>query len=150
MTPSAFTANDPAWEERVRSSFAKQGAMQLLGAAIAELSPGRCTIELPFRAELSQQHGYFHAGVTSAIADSAGGYAALTLFPADSEVLTVEFKINLLAPANGERLIAEAHVVRAGRTLTIATAEVSVEKSDARVVCALMQQTLIRVDPRAR
>ncbi|MBD5656615.1 MAG: PaaI family thioesterase [Candidatus Eremiobacteraeota bacterium] len=145
-----LSAIDPAWEERVRTSFAKQGAMQLLRAHISELWPGRCTIELPFRADLAQQHGYFHAGVTSAVADSAGGYAALSLFPPQSEVLTVEFKINLIAPANGDRLVADANVVRTGRTLTITTVDVSVERDGARIPCALMQQTLIRIEPKER
>ena len=122
--------------------------MQLLRAKIADISPGRCSIELPFRPDLAQQHGFFHAGITSAIADSAGGYAALTLFPPDSEVLTVEFKINLIAPAHGRHLIADANVVRCGRTLTITTVDVSVERDGARIPCALMQQTLIRIDPK--
>ena len=148
MMPAMFSATDPAWEGRVRDSFARQGAMQLLRARIAEVSPGRCVIELPFRPELAQQHGFFHAGITSAVADSAGGYAALTLFPPDSEVLTVEFKINLIAPARGGRLVAEAAVVRSGRTLTVTTVDVSVENDGALVPCALMQQTLIRIDPK--
>jgi uncharacterized protein (TIGR00369 family) len=103
-------------------------------------------IELPFRADLAQQHGYFHAGMTSAVADSAGGYAGLTLFPAAAEVLTVEFKINLIAPAHGERLVADAHVVRSGRTLTVCTVDVSCARGGELVPCAIMQQTLIRID----
>lgn len=93
-----------------------------------------------------QQHGYFHAGITSAVADCAGGYAALTLFPAGADVLTVEFKINLFAPAHGELLVAEANVVRRGRTLTICTVDVCVERDGARIPCALMQQTLMRME----
>jgi uncharacterized protein (TIGR00369 family) len=146
MMSATYPTTDPAWEDRVRTSFAKQGAMRLLGAELSEVAPGHCVIELPFRDVLAQQHGFFHAGITSAIADSAGGYAALTLFTADSEVLTVEFKINLIAPANGSRLIADANVVRTGRTLTVATVDVSVERNGARIPCALMQQTLIRTD----
>jgi uncharacterized protein (TIGR00369 family) len=141
-----YSPRDREWQTRVRNSFAQQGAMRLLGASIAELAPGRCTIVLPFREELAQQHGYFHAGITSAIADSAGGYAGLTLFPANAEVLTVEFKINLIAPALDGLLRAEANVVRSGRTLTICSVEVSVEREGARIPCALMQQTLIRID----
>ena len=140
------TVLDPAHEARVRASFGSQGAMTLLGASIEALAPGHCAIELPFRRELAQQHGYFHAGITSAVADSAGGYAALTLFPADAEVLTVEFKINLMAPAHGERLVAEAHVVRSGRTLTVCTVDVSCVRDGALIPCAIMQQTLIRID----
>jgi uncharacterized protein (TIGR00369 family) len=135
-----------AWEARVRESFARQGAMAHIGATIAELAPGSCTIALPFRPELSQQHGYFHAGIVSAIVDSAGGYAALTLFPAASEVLTVEFKINLIAPANGTLLRATGTVVRSGRTLTVCTGEVVTELDGALKICAIMQQTLMRVD----
>lgn len=89
---------DPDFAARVRTSFARQGFMALLGARITRVEPGMVEIEAPFRADLTQQHGYFHAGVTSAIADTAGGYSGYTLFPADSSVLTVEFKINLLAP----------------------------------------------------
>ncbi len=148
MIESAFEALDPKYGERVRESFGRQGAMKLLGATIEALEPGHCRIELPFREELAQQHGYFHAGITSAVADSAGGYAALTLFPAASEVLTVEFKINLIAPAHGDRLVADAHVVRSGRTLTVCTVDVACLRDGAFVPCALMQQTLIRLDPR--
>ncbi len=140
------TPRNPDWERHTRESFAKQGAMRSIGASIADLAPGRCTIVLPFRDELSQQHGYFHAGMTSAIADSAGGYAGHTLMPARSEVLTVEFKMNLVAPAGGSALYAEAKVVRSGRTLTICTAEVFVERDGSRGLCAIMQQTLMRID----
>ncbi len=140
-----FRAADAAYEARVRESFARQGAMVHLGATIRSLGPGRCEIALPFRPELSQQHGYFHAGIVSAIVDSAGGYAALTLFAAQSEVLTVEFKINLIAPADGELLIADGRVVRAGRTLTICTGEVRSLRDGVAKPCAIMQQTLMRV-----
>jgi uncharacterized protein (TIGR00369 family) len=141
-----FEARDPEWESRVRASFARQGAMRTIGASIAGLAPGRCELTLSYRPELSQQHGYFHAGVTSALADSAGGYAALTLFPANSEVLTVEFKINLIAPADGNELHAEGRVLRSGRTLTVCSVEAFVERGGRRIACALMQQTLIRID----
>lgn len=149
MIEPTYKPEDPNWDARIRASFAKQGAMRLLGAKIAELQPGNCTIELPFRDDLAQQHGYFHAGITSAIADSAGGYAALTLFPALSDVLTVEFKVNLIAPAHGGTLVAEASVVRSGRTLTICTVDVCVDRDGERIPCALMQQTLIRIDPKS-
>ena len=95
---------DPQVERIVRDSFARQGLMHHLGAELHEVARGRVSIRLPFRETLTQQHGYFHAGGTSAIADSAGGYAGFTLFPPDSSVLTVEFKINLLAPAQGDYL----------------------------------------------
>ena len=149
MIEPTYRTLDPEWDARVRASFDRQGAMRFLGARIAELSPGNCTIVLPYRDELAQQHGYFHAGITSAIADSAGGYAALSLFPAQSEVLTVEFKVNLIAPAQTGTLVAEASVVRSGRTLTICTVDVCVERDGERIPVALMQQTLIRIDPKA-
>ena len=100
----AFVPPDPACAERVRASFARQGAMATLGARLAAVEPGYCAIELTPRPEVAQQHGYVHAGIIAAIVDSAGGYAGFTLFPADASVLTVEFKLNLLAPARGERL----------------------------------------------
>jgi uncharacterized protein (TIGR00369 family) len=142
---ASFRPSDPQYEKRVRESFARQGAMVHLGATMASVEPGRCEVELPFRPELSQQHGYFHAGVVSAIVDSAGGYAALTLFDEGSEVLTVEFKINLIAPADGERLIAKGRVVRSGRTLTVCTGEVRSIRGDTHKTCAIMQQTLMRI-----
>jgi uncharacterized protein (TIGR00369 family) len=103
----------PDIEARVRASFARQRVMRTLGAELAVIGPGRVEIELPFREDLTQQHGFIHAGIVSAIADSACGYAAFTLMPARAAVLTVEFKINLLAPAKGERLVARARAVRA-------------------------------------
>ncbi len=143
---SDFVARFAGWEARTRESFARQGAMTHLGATLHELAPGRCTIAIPFRPELSQQHGYFHAGITSAVADSAGGYAGLSLFPENSEVLTVEFKINLIAPANGEELHATGLVVRSGRTLTVCTVEASVKRDGHWHACAILQQTLMRVE----
>jgi len=134
---------DPEYATRVRASFDRQGAMRLLGACLSEVRPGYCIIDLPYREELTQQHGYIHAGVVSAIADSAGGYAAFTLFPADSSVLTVEYKMNLLAPAAGERLIAVGEVVKQGRTLAVTRGEVHAEDKGRRTLCAIMQQTLI-------
>lgn len=117
--------------------------MLLIGAELTRVEPGRVTIELPYRGELSQQHGFFHAGITSTIADSAGGYAGYTLFPADSSVLTVEYKINLIAPADGERLIATGRVKKPGQTLTICEFEVVAVKHGQPKTCALGLQTLI-------
>ena len=141
-----MTAHSPRtadYAERIRDSFARQTIMTLIGAELAGIEPGRVTIELPFREDLCQQHGFFHAGVTSTIADSAGGYAAFTLFPAGSSVLTVEFKINLLAPAAGERLRAVGHVVRAGRRLTVCDVDVFAEAAGRATLCAKLVQTLI-------
>jgi uncharacterized protein (TIGR00369 family) len=146
--PRAHVPADPAWERLVRDSFARQGAMALLGATIAELAPGVCVVAAAYRPELSQQHGFFHAGVTGALADSAGGYAARTLFPPDSDVLTVEFKINLIAPAHGDALRARGEVVRSGRTLTICRVDVEVVHAGTATICAVMQQTLMRIAAR--
>ena len=138
-----FAPRNPDYEARVRASFERQGAMRLIGARLAGIGPGYCAIELPYREDLTQQHGYIHAGIVSAIADSAGGYAGFTLFPSDASVLTVEYKLNLIAPASGERLIAEARVVKPGRTLAITRGEVYSEAAGKRTLCALVQQTLI-------
>jgi uncharacterized protein (TIGR00369 family) len=134
---------NPNYEARIRESFGRQGAMRLIGARLLELRPGYCAIELPYRDDLTQQHGYVHAGIISAIADSAGGYAGFTLFPADASVLTVEYKLNLVAPAAGERLVAVAEVVKPGRTLAITRGEVYAEAAGKRTLCAIMQQTLM-------
>lgn len=143
MTPGEFTPRDAAFDARVRDSFARQGAMRLVGAMLDAVAPGYCAISLVPRPDLAQQHGYVHAGIVSTIVDSAGGYAGYTLFPPDSSVLTVEFKLNLLAPADGERLVAEGFVVKAGRTLTITRGEVHAERAGRRTLVALMQQTLM-------
>lgn len=143
-----FHPRDPNFAERVRASFARQGIMAHLGAELAELSPGHCVIRLPYRPELSQQHGYFHGGVIGMIADSAGGYAAYTLMPADSSVLTVEYKVNLLAPGDGDTLVARGEVLKAGRNLVVSRAEVHVHKDGRQVHCASMQQTLITLHGR--
>lgn len=134
---------DPEVQQRVQDSFSRQGLMRHLGAELHEVSHGRVIIRLPFRQTLTQQHGYFHAGATSAIADSAGGYAGFTLFPPGSSVLTVEFKINLLAPAQGNYLEAIGTAVRSGRTLTICQLEVFGVTDQTRAQVALGQQTLI-------
>jgi uncharacterized protein (TIGR00369 family) len=138
-----FTPQDPDFERRTRESFAKQGAMAHLGATLARVEPGRVEIRMPFKPELSQQHGFFHAGIISTIADSAGGYAGFTLFPADAGVLTVEFKINLIAAADGELAIATGEVIRSGRTLTICRLDAYVEKGGRRSHCATGMQTLM-------
>jgi uncharacterized protein (TIGR00369 family) len=145
----SFTPADPAFEARTRASFAKQGAMAHLGAELGSVKPGRVEISLAFRPELSQQHGFFHAGMVAAIADSAGGYAAFTLFPPDAGVLTTEFKLNLLAAADGERVLAVGEVIRSGRTLTICRIDAWVEKAGRRTHCATGLQTLMCLVGRA-
>lgn len=148
-----FTPPDADYETRVRESFARQPFMAHMGAQMGAVAPGRAEIILPFAETLTQQHGFFHGGSIGAIADTAGGYAAYTLFPADSTVLTVEYKINIMAPGRGERLIAAGEVVRSGRTLTIVKVEVFAESAGARVHCATATQTLMclagRSDARA-
>ncbi|SHI34851.1 PaaI family thioesterase [Pollutimonas bauzanensis] len=144
MTEKTKQAEDGAtMESRVRDSFERQGLMRHLGAVIASVAPGMVHIRMPYRQELTQQHGFFHAGATSAIADSAGGYAGFTLFPPGSSVLTVEFKINLMAPARGEYLEAVGKVIRSGRTLTICQLEVFGVTGEERTLVAMGQQTLI-------
>jgi uncharacterized protein (TIGR00369 family) len=138
-----FTPVDPHFEERIRQSFARQGAMRLIGAQLTRIEPGAVDITLPYRADLTQQHGFLHAGILSTIVDTAGGYAGYTLFPADSSVLTVEYKLNLLAPGEGEFFVAEGRVVKPGRTLCIVQGEVHAQAGERRTLCALMQQTLI-------
>src|SRR6476646_335342 len=121
--PTRLDPATPDIRARIPDSFDRQGLMAHLGARIAHIGPGRVHIVLPSRPEVTQQHGYFHAGATSAIADSAGGYAAFTVFREDTSVLTVEYKINLLAPAEGDQLEAIGTVLKAGRTLTVCTLE---------------------------
>jgi uncharacterized protein (TIGR00369 family) len=133
------------YAERIRAMFAAQPFMQSIGAGIVELAPGSAVIELPHRPDLTQQHGYFHGGVTSAIADNAGGCAAYTLFPPRSEILTVEFKVNLLAPAAGEKLVGVGTVLKSGRTLTVCDLKVYAVAGGGRTLCAVGQQTLIRL-----
>jgi len=146
---AGFQPKDRDFEARVRDSFSRQAFMTSIGARLSRVEPGRVEIELPFRADLTQQHGYLHAGITSAIADSAGGYAGYSLFPAGSSVLTVEFKINLLAPAAGERFLAVGEVLRPGRTLTVCSLEVFALSGTARTIIAAGQQTLICLEDRA-
>ncbi len=142
---SQFEVQNPAYEQTVRASFGKQTFMDFLGAALTAVSPGNVTIELPVTPNLSQQHGFVHAGATTAVVDSACGYATLTLLPPGSEVVTVEFKMNLLAPALGVKMIASGRVVRPGRTLTVCQGELFGEdESGIRKLCAIMTATMIR------
>ena len=107
-----FSPRDPDYAARVRATFARQGAMRLIGAVLRDVGPGVCSIELPYRDDLTQHDRFVHAGIVSAIVDTAGGFAGFTLFPPNSNVLTVEYKLNMLAPARGERLIARGEVAR--------------------------------------
>lgn len=140
------SATDP--EARIRSSFARQGLMRTIGATLGEISPGSVEIVLTPSPAISQQHGFVHAGAVTAIADSAAGYAALSLMPDGRGVLSVEYKINLLAPATGERIVARGSVVRAGRTLTVAQAEVFAESGGERKLIALLTATMMSIEGR--
>lgn len=137
---------DPEFRQRVTNSFKRQSIMGLIGAELTRIDAGLVEVSLPFRKDLCQQHGFFHAGVTSTIADSAGGYAAYSLFPAGAAILTVEFKINLLAPAKGDKLVAIGAVVNAGKTLSVCDVEVHAVTGVETRLCAKMQQTVIRRD----
>jgi uncharacterized protein (TIGR00369 family) len=121
--PETFSPADADFEGRVRASFARQTVMATLGATLERVGAGEVDIALPYRADLAQQHGFLHAGILATILDSACGYSAYSLMPADAAVLSIEFKINLLAPARGERFVARARVVRAGRNVTVCEAE---------------------------
>lgn len=136
-------AHDPEFADRVRASFAKQHAMDLIHATLPVVEPGLTEIHLPHWAGVEQQHGFVHGGVVGMIADSAAGYAAMTTVPANASVLTVEYKMNLMAPADGEKLVARGEVVRAGRTLIVTQAEVFAVKDGKETLCALMQQTIM-------
>lgn len=140
---SRYEALDPDYAARVRASFAKQGFMEALGVEIVRLAPGEADLNLCQRPDLTQQHGYFHAGVTSTLGDTAAGYAALSLFPKGTGVLTTEFKINLLRPAQGQRLIARGRVIKPGRTLTVCQSDVFGESDGRETHVATMLLTMI-------
>ena len=152
MTMADRSALDPQTEQRIRDSIGRQTLLSTLGVTIAGIWPGRVELDLPYRADLCQQNGFVHAGAITAVADSACGYAAASLMPADRDVLTVEFKVNLLSPARGDRFRATGEVVRAGRTLTVCSAEVVAwadngagEPEASLVRVALMQATMMAV-----
>jgi uncharacterized protein (TIGR00369 family) len=141
---------DPDFRTRIKASFARQAFMATLGASLELIEPGEVHIALPFSKHLSQQHGYLHAGVTTAIADSANGYAALTLTPPDAEVLAVEFKINLMAPATAPRFVARGKVLRPGRRLSACLAEViAINDADQDVIATMLSTISIRPGDRS-
>ncbi len=136
---------DPDYVERVRASFARQAAMTTIGATLAEVQPGRVVITLPWAAHLTQQHGFLHAGMVSTALDSACGYAGFTLMPADAAVLTIEFKINLLAPAQGDSFRMVGTVIKAGRTVTVAEGHAYAVHQGQEKLVATMGCTLMAV-----
>ena len=140
---------NPNYVEEIRTSFARQAIMQLIGAELGRVEPGFVEITLPYRKDLTQQHGYLHAGIVSTIADSACGYAAFSLMPANSEVLSVEFKVNLLRPAKGLSFLARSGVIKAGRTLSVVSVDVfAVSEVGEEQLIATMQGTMIGVKSR--
>ena len=145
---TAFTAQDPAFESRVRASFEKQRFMATIGARLVRVAPGEVDIELSARDDLVQQHGFLHAGVLASAADSACGYAALSLMPPGAAVLSIEFKINMLAPAAGDRIIARGRVIRAGKTVTVCWGEVISCANDGEKPVATMVATMMTVQNR--
>jgi uncharacterized protein (TIGR00369 family) len=142
------TVRDPDFEARVRASFTRQQFMATLGARLERVAPGEVAIALHFRPDLTQQHGFLHAGVVTSVVDSACGYAALTLMEPGAAVLAVEFKVNLLAPAAGTDFLAIGRVVRAGRTLTVCSGELRALHADHETVIAIVQGTMMAVRDR--
>lgn len=134
---------NPDFAKCVRASFDRQNAMQLIRAQLLVVEPGHTEIHVPHWEGIEQQHGFVHGGVVGMIADSAAGYAAMTVVAATASVLSVEYKMNLVAPADGEKLIARGQVVRAGRTLIVTRADVFAAKEGKETLCALMQQTIM-------
>lgn len=143
-----FEPQDPQFEERVRASFTKQQVMTTLQATMTRVAPGEVEIQLPFRQDLTQQHGYLHAGIITAIVDSACGYAAYSLMPAQAEVLTVEYKVNFLAPARGTLFIARGRVTKPGRTLTVCNGDVVALQEGREVLIATMLTTMMALQDR--
>lgn len=139
---------DEANQSRVRSSFARQRVMGTLGAVLTRVDPGAVEIMMPYREDLTQQHGFIHAGIVATILDSACGYAAFSLMPVDVAVLTVEYKINLLRPAKGDRLVARARVVRPGKTVTVCSGDVFAQTGGSENVVATMLATIMAVPQR--
>ncbi|MBB5687499.1 PaaI family thioesterase [Sphingobium boeckii] len=142
MTAPALSA---AQRERIMASFARQGFLRGMGARIVDLETGRCAIELPFGDAVSQQHGFFHGGAIGALADTAGGYAAMTMVRDDQEVVTLEYKINFLRPAVGDHLIAQGDVLRAGRSVIVVRVDVYAVDGGRQVLCAALQQSIAPV-----
>jgi uncharacterized protein (TIGR00369 family) len=140
-----MVSSDREFERRVRESFASQRVMETIGARLARVEPGEVEIELAYDQRLTQQTGFLHAGVVTAVLDSACGYAAYSLMEPGSEVLSIEFKVNLLAPAVGEKLVARASVVRAGRTITVCRAEGWMVRDGGEVQVAMMTGTMMQV-----
>ncbi|MCH2513248.1 MAG: phenylacetic acid degradation protein [Dehalococcoidia bacterium] len=142
-----FEPRDPDFETRVRDSFSRQAAMHTLGAVLGRVAPGEVEIEMPYRADLAQQHGYMHGGIITAILDSACGYAALSLSATDTAVLTVEYKVNFIAPAKGERFVARGEVLRPGATVTVCKGDVvAIEDGEEKLVTTMLTTLMFLAD----
>lgn len=142
---SEFEAQDPNFAKRVRANFRQQRVMETFGAILTNITPGAVEIEMPFQETLTQQSGFLHAGIIATLLDSACGYAALTLMPPNAEVLSVEFKVNLLSPAVGDHMVAQAKVIRAGRNLTTCTADLFAASDMHDKLVATMLATMMAV-----
>jgi uncharacterized protein (TIGR00369 family) len=142
---NAFEPLNPDYREHVRMGFARQRVMETIGARLVRIDPGQVEIELEYREDLTQQHGYLHAGIVTAIVDSACGFAAYTLMPADSGVLTVEYKVNFTAPARGAKFFAVGRVIKPGRTLTVCAGEVFATNGAEQNLVAMIQATMMRL-----
>ncbi len=140
-----YSPMDENFETRIRTSFEKQGIMHTIGGQLLKVEPGEVQIELPFSEALTQQHGFIHAGILTTIVDSACGYAASTLMPFASEVLTVEYKVNFISPAKGENFLAIGRVVKPGRSLTVCRGEVLVKDGSEYKTVVLMQTTMMTI-----
>jgi uncharacterized protein (TIGR00369 family) len=140
-----YSPMDENFETRIRASFEKQGIMHTIGGRLLKVEPGEVQIELPFSEALTQQHGFIHAGILTTIVDSACGYAASTLMPSESEVLTVEYKVNFISPAKGEKFLAIGRVVKPGRSLTVCRGEVLVQDGSEYKTVVLMQTTMMTI-----
>jgi uncharacterized protein (TIGR00369 family) len=149
MAESVFSPLNPAFAARVRDSFARQPMMAHIGAELVTIEPGYCEIHLPYRRELTQQHGYVHGGVLATIIDSAAGYAAFSLMPADASILTVEYKLNILRPGEGERMIARGRVIKSGRSLSVVNADAYAVKSGVETLCVTSIHTLLALHGKA-
>lgn len=146
---STFFPLDLQYEARIRDSFGRQGMLVTLGARLATITPGFAEIRLPYRADLTQQHGFVHGGAVATVLDSACGYAAFSLMPSDAGILTVEFKVNFLAPAQGDELVAQGKVIKPGRTITVCWGEAYTKTGGETKLVATMVATLMMIAGRA-
>jgi len=137
------------YKKKVEESFRRQGFMSLINARLVEVKPGFCEIHIPYDITLTQQHGFFHAGIISTLADNSAGYAGFSLMEENSSILTVEFKLNLMSPGDGDLLIGRSKVLKNGKTLTVCTSEIYIVKNGEEKLCAASQSTLIELKNRS-